>query len=567
MKCTTCGMGENQNPAHSDTYGGPGKHKFHTAGKSSTFFEHLQDNSSLIAWGGSVKALGDGKLGGFAILYTTDQDPDTTGDFFDNATEYWLDEAKAVRPVIYDHGLDVTLKSRKLARGTVELKDAGVWFETQLALRDDYEKAIYEMAERGKLGISTGSAPHLIKREQVGKAMHIKSWPIVEVSLTPMPVEPRTQVVALKSYADERPETDLLSTIIKGGQGSGNFGHSGRPGQRGGSAQQFYVPQAHEPFTAKHEAIAQKIAEAEVQNAMMGEGGITREDFQGVAFDIEGIQNSDLADKIDNRAYQIAKKLYRGRKSVESLKADFHPYQGNGDTCAYCDQSMSEGDHKKSLEDHSVKGVFEDALAQKSATKAELDSALEQVCQEIVDSVKSYELLDPVTDAVTEYAARLIPMVVEQMQQGEGPFHLRSFYSTEDSPLQVFLSVKSALETEANLYEHSTMVVSALGEFANQTASLVAGVKAWHDRCKAKIEFRAEDPSKKCGRVISAATQSELSKAQEQIPLAQLTELHGLIGQLVGMADTKSVDDVALQIQFLLAEAQHENEMAGLPLA
>src|SRR2546421_672612 len=88
--------------------------------------------------------------------------------------------------------------------GTGTHKDAGVWFETEKALADEYDSKyipyIQQMAEKGMLGISTGSAPHLISRESVGKSMHIKSWPIVEVSLTPKPVEPRTKKsMSLKS--------------------------------------------------------------------------------------------------------------------------------------------------------------------------------------------------------------------------------------------------------------------------------------------------------------------------------------------------------------------------------
>ena len=105
---------------------------------------------------------------------------------------------------IYHHGLDATLGLQKL--GPVELKadEVGVWAEAQLKLRSDYERKILEMARAGKLGWSSGSASHLVRREKQSNGSHkILSWPIAEASLTPAPAEPRAQVVALKSLLDD----------------------------------------------------------------------------------------------------------------------------------------------------------------------------------------------------------------------------------------------------------------------------------------------------------------------------------------------------------------------------
>jgi hypothetical protein len=88
-----------------------------------------------------------------------------------------------------------------------------VWAETQLALRDAYEKRIYGLAEAGKLGWSSGTAAHLVKREPVGGAMKIMHWPLgLDASLTPTPAEPRNTVVALKAWAPE------ASIVIDGEQ-------------------------------------------------------------------------------------------------------------------------------------------------------------------------------------------------------------------------------------------------------------------------------------------------------------------------------------------------------------
>ncbi len=153
---------------------------------------------NVIFFGSEVKALGEGKVGGFLVQYSEHKDPDLVRDFFDAKSDLDIENGERLS-VYYDHGLDATLKNRKIGRGAVEYKDAGLWLEAQLDRRDAYEAYVYKMAEEGKLGWSSGPAQHLVRREPVGKSMHITHWPIKEASLTPMPAEFRNGVVMLKS--------------------------------------------------------------------------------------------------------------------------------------------------------------------------------------------------------------------------------------------------------------------------------------------------------------------------------------------------------------------------------
>lgn len=160
----------------------------------------MSESDELVIFGGAVKALGEGKVGGYGVLFTSADDPDLQGDFFTKSTALELEDRNSVL-TIWDHGMDKTLKRRRIGRSTYKIDDIGVWFETKLEEADGYEKAIYKLAELGKLGWSTGSAPHLVERSPVKKAFELKAWPIIEVSLTPVPVEPRTAAVPLKSLA------------------------------------------------------------------------------------------------------------------------------------------------------------------------------------------------------------------------------------------------------------------------------------------------------------------------------------------------------------------------------
>jgi HK97 family phage major capsid protein len=157
-------------------------------------------DKAMIYFGDAVKALGDGKVGGHLVRFSTDEDPDLTGDFFDKDTDYG-DLSKA--DVYYQHGMDTKIGKRKIGKGTLKLDDVGVWIEAQLNMRDEYEKAIYALAEAGKLGWSSGTASHLVDREAKGKANYIKAWPLgLDASLTPTPAEPRNEAIPFKSYLD-----------------------------------------------------------------------------------------------------------------------------------------------------------------------------------------------------------------------------------------------------------------------------------------------------------------------------------------------------------------------------
>jgi hypothetical protein len=162
---------------------------------------------TVINFGGSVKALGEGRIEGYLVRFSSEKDPDASKyrDFFTAETDFDFDQWPGKSSVYYQHGLDGTLKKRRLGKATLELKDAGVWLETQLELRDDYERAIYAMAEAGKMGLSSGTAQHLVEREPVGDAHKIVRWPLgLDASLTPNPAEPRNvAVVSMKSFAAE----------------------------------------------------------------------------------------------------------------------------------------------------------------------------------------------------------------------------------------------------------------------------------------------------------------------------------------------------------------------------
>jgi len=146
---------------------------------------------------------GSVKLGGYLVNYGDAKNTDLTGDFFAADTDFG-DVTES--DVYFNHRLPVEAGGKRIeyknrmSRATLTKDEAGIFAEVILTARNDYEKAIIEAGLAGKLGWSSGTAGHLVEREQVGKAWKITAWPLgLDASLTPTPAEPRNTVISLKS--------------------------------------------------------------------------------------------------------------------------------------------------------------------------------------------------------------------------------------------------------------------------------------------------------------------------------------------------------------------------------
>ncbi len=166
--------------------------------------------------GDAVKALNDsGKVGGYLVRFSSEDDPDLVGDYFTKDTDFG---SSRQTDILYNHALDGTLKGRVLGQGDLSIDNVGVWVQAQLALADDYEKAIFDMVKKGKLRWSSGTAPHLVERVPMGNAKWIKTWKLgLDATLTPTPAEPRAVAVALKSLEEQSMEEQELETVTQAG--------------------------------------------------------------------------------------------------------------------------------------------------------------------------------------------------------------------------------------------------------------------------------------------------------------------------------------------------------------
>lgn len=168
-------------------------------------------------------ANGDGTvtLSGPAVVFDAPgtRNRDLAGEYF-TAETYYGAAAKGgavTLDTLFHHGipLEDTKRARRLADAilaeTTLTKTGDGWLASLvLPMREDYEEEIAELAEAGKLGWSTGSAGHVVRKAADGM---IERWPFVEVSLTPTPAEPRTFAVPVKSLL--RPEGGEAAAVLK----------------------------------------------------------------------------------------------------------------------------------------------------------------------------------------------------------------------------------------------------------------------------------------------------------------------------------------------------------------
>jgi HK97 family phage major capsid protein len=158
---------------------------------------------AVISFGKEVKALGDGRVGGYGVLFGSADRRDLDDTFFTPTTNFGPGDG-AGQATTMNHCLPMSpeLKSfaeRLLPPVKTRRDELGIFAETVLNLADEYEKLVYDLAAAGKFSWSSGTAQRMIRMGDKGE---IKNWPIIEWALTPIPAEPRLGAVSpLKSLA------------------------------------------------------------------------------------------------------------------------------------------------------------------------------------------------------------------------------------------------------------------------------------------------------------------------------------------------------------------------------
>lgn len=168
-------------------------------------------SDAFLYFGDTLKALDDnGRVGGYSVRFTDATRRDLTGEYFTSKTYLGAHEGDGV-DVLFHHGMVIPAPPKASASqrktfeafsdhiyGTAKSKrdDIGLFTEAVLNLADEYEAAVFRLVKAGKLGWSSASAGHTVRKTSDGE---ITRWPIIEISLTPTPAEPLNRAVTLKA--------------------------------------------------------------------------------------------------------------------------------------------------------------------------------------------------------------------------------------------------------------------------------------------------------------------------------------------------------------------------------
>ena len=172
----------------------------------------------LTVYSDSIKSDRLGYVKGYLVRFGSPDNVDLEGDYFTPETDYGfpIKSGQAVPlNLYYHHGMDSVVGKRCIGTGTVKMTDAGLWYEAQVDMADEYGQMIAKLCKQGKMGYSSGAAGHLVQRKSNGGVNQIISWPIAEASITPTPAEYRNTVKSLKDmYGMEPMEMEEEEEIV-----------------------------------------------------------------------------------------------------------------------------------------------------------------------------------------------------------------------------------------------------------------------------------------------------------------------------------------------------------------
>lgn len=148
------------------------------------------NDETVVFQGDTVKALGDGRVGGYLVRFTDAGRKDLSGEYFTAKTYFGARQGDGA-DCLFHHslpikGVSADFTDHLFSPIKTRTDDIGIFAETVLNMADDYERKVFELVQQGKLGWSSGAAAHTVRKSADGEILR---WVIAEGSLTPTPCE------------------------------------------------------------------------------------------------------------------------------------------------------------------------------------------------------------------------------------------------------------------------------------------------------------------------------------------------------------------------------------------
>lgn len=177
----------------------------------------MKTNDSYVAFGDALKATRDGNRGiveAVGVRFTGPNDRDLDGEYFTAETDYGPHKGDGMAATL-NHRMPMVTRSTKSEELPVlesyakrifsqpvkaEMTPQGIIAQHILDLADDYEKMIFDMAQKGKLRWSSGAPGHMVDKDE---SKRITTWHIAEWAYTPIAADPNLPTIApVKSLAN-----------------------------------------------------------------------------------------------------------------------------------------------------------------------------------------------------------------------------------------------------------------------------------------------------------------------------------------------------------------------------
>jgi hypothetical protein len=351
------------------------------------------------------------------------------------------------------------LKRRKLGIASIDMRDAGVWLEAQLNLRDDYEKAVYQLVEKNKAGWSSGAAGHLSGRKKGSKATEIVEWGLAEASITVRPADATNRAVALKSYKS------VALAEVDSVDGDENPAKS-------------FAQNSLATVLSKH--IDDRVDDGRPKESIIK--SLARESSLDVSQVEEIIDDTRRATDANLKAFARVLDV-----SFDMLK------------------SATRRDYART-----IKGMFDEALNEQIPSRWQLESIYCDIIKKIAATAQAsavtgveFDSDAKIKEATGEYLKRLEDLAIRQVNEyvesgSDEPFYLKAI---------VDLSADLPVSGSLGLEDHSQLAVSVFRDVVK---------RFWSNHEKRK----REGDNQKAGRVLSAVNRQRLGKMLDAIQTA-----------------------------------------------
>ena len=158
------------------------------------------------AFGSSLRFHEGGKVTGYLVRFTDESERDMYGTYFDEDTDFKLDSYPIEGyNLLYHHGLDQRIgidaigriSEAKIVREPDEDGERGLWIQAQLNMMNPYVNWIMDADKTARasfgrgLGFSSGALPQSVEYDSNG---HVRTWAIIEGSLTLTPADKLNQI-------------------------------------------------------------------------------------------------------------------------------------------------------------------------------------------------------------------------------------------------------------------------------------------------------------------------------------------------------------------------------------